>query len=375
MNRTTPGAVFGAAVKALAAAGIDFSSTPAELERALAERQGARRYARHAATFDRYAAGEVDARALYATLRDLDEALLFQSYDAATLAATTTHLALAAILPAPRGARVVELGAFTGVAAAAFARLRPDLSFVACDRLAPLLRSASARFGGRRLRFLAASYAALAAGSVSAPRADVVVSACGLNAAAAEASYSLRSALDPEAPLHRAARAEAAPLFRAARRCGGPSAIHVHVVRAPRAARGYAYLDAAVAAGFSFDAARSRRFVVGDDAFLLLALAPAPSRGAAAKQASALPTPAEFAAFWHRDLPLAAETPHECRDDEAAARYEALPDRRPATAKTLPAARGRAATRRETGTARGFRYEFELAADGAHRLRLFPTRT
>ncbi len=364
--RESAARTFERVTDALADAGLVFGAPEAALDEAAAAVMGPRRFARHQAALAAYADGRADARALYATLRDVREAVLFQSHDAVVLAAAATHVFLSALRDAAPKARIVELGAFSGVMTAAWSELRPDLRFRAFDRHRPLVAAAAAMYGRRDVVFEAASYATLARRPIAkAAAADVVVSTFGINADFVEAPYSLQSLLDRAAPLHAQAKAEARALFRAARRAARDGALSVHVLRAPRIARAFAYLDAATAAGFAFDAEVSKRFLVGDQSFLLLGL-----RAAPADAAIESPSVEAFRAFWRRDLPPPEAAPGDFFDDDAFMLYEALEDRRPGRVRTTAARVGVAATRRESGAARGFRYELVLSSDGAHALRL-----
>ncbi len=364
--RESAARTFERVTDALADAGLVFGAPEAALDEAAAAVMGPRRFARHQAALAAYVDGRADARALYATLRDVREAVLFQSHDAVVAAAAATHVFLSALQDAAPKARVVELGAFSGVMTAAWAELRPDLRYRAFDRHRPLISAAAEMYGRRNIAFEAASYSVLARRPVSrAEAAAVVVSVFGINSDFVEAPYSLRSLLDVEAPLHKQAKSEARDLFRAARRLATEGAVSVHVLRAPRIARAFAYLDAATEAGFAFDADTSKRFMVGDQPFLLLAL-----RAASAKEAA---SPATFRSFWLRDAPPPDAEPGDFFDDDAVLMYESLIDRRAGRSRSTKARARTAATRRESGSARGFRYELVLASDGAHALRLRPT--
>ncbi len=361
--RESAARTFERVTDALADAGLVFGAPEAALDEAAAAVMGPRRFARHQAALAAYVDGRADARALYATLRDVREAVLFQSHDAVVAAAAATHVFLSALQDAAPKARVVELGAFSGVMTAAWAELRPDLRYGAFDRHRPLISAAAEMYGRRNIKFEAASYSVLARRPVSrAEAAAVVVSVFGINADFVEAPYSLRSLLDVEAPLHKQAKSEARDLFRAARRRASDDALSVHVLRAPRIARAFAYLDAATEAGFAFDADKSKRFMVGDQPFLLLALRVAPVKAAASAET--------FRSFWIRDTPPPDAAPGDFFDDDAVLMYESLIDRRPIRSRATAARAGTAATRREFGSARGFRYELVLGSDGTHALRL-----
>jgi hypothetical protein len=349
--------------RALIDAGLRFDLSPAALQSALRKSLGARAFAEFEAERDAYETGWVPAAEIYRRLPDAEAAALFQSGQAKMVLDAGARLFDSAVARAPRGAKVVELGAWHGAFAAAVAALRPDLRCVALDRAANLVRAGKAVFSRPNLVVARYDYAAPSPPK-AAQDADVVLGLCPVDFLFGEPDHPLRGLDCRGSAVHAETVREASPFFAAARAVLRPGGVCSAVFRAPNRARGLAVVDAAAAAGFAFAPRRAARFKVGGAPLLVATwrLGPAPAPG---------PSEAAFRRFWARDLAARPAPRALYRGDEALDVHAALPRRRVVAETFVEAAPGVVA-REERGFARGCEYRLRQAEDGCHELRVRP---
>jgi hypothetical protein len=342
----------------LAENGLRFGVSGEALERALETKLGPRRFAAYLARSDAYARGLLPARAFYAVVRDAEEAALFQSHQADLVATLGARLFDVAIDPLRAGARVVELGAWHGALADAYAALRPDLRVAAIEREPRLVSAGRARFRRRNLTLVRGTYRTP---PKEARAASAVVSCLGVDFAFGEAEHPLSGFGVRGSPIHVATRREAAPLFFAARRVLREGATCAVALRAHNRGRAIAIVDAAAAHGFDFDFERSDvvRLIGGEILFGVFRRV----RG----DTAALEDEAELLRFLKaRRGPPAAKGGRTFGEDAATA-FEALVDKRPSEEAYVRRDDGVRA-RVEAGVAADGPYAFLQCEDGAHEL-------
>ncbi|HYC76771.1 MAG TPA: class I SAM-dependent methyltransferase, partial [Planctomycetota bacterium] len=302
----------------LRAAGLRDDLDPARLDAALRRTMGPR-YVEYAAAAARYSDGEIPAEAFYATARTFDEAALVQSHQAEIVVAAAARLEDAAIARAPAGARVLELGAWTGAFARALAGARPDLGVVATDRLRAFVAAGAARLKAPNLAFAAWDYRRPPPAALGT--FDLVLTMCGVDYGWGEPSHALDGLEVRGTPVHRATVAESRPLFRAAARVARPRAVCAAVLRLPNVARLVAAVDAAAAQGWRVDLERSSHLLVDGAVLAVLIFERAPG-------VLAPPSEESLRAFRRRDIPLPRRRTGRFQGDDALEIHAALAGRR-----------------------------------------------
>ena len=351
----------GARLKSrLARNGLRFGVGADALTEAFREKVGGRRFARYLRLAEAFSSGAASASEFYGIVGDAEEAALFQSFQAPLVAAVGRRLYEAAVAPLPAGGRLVELGAWHGALADAFAAMRPDVDVVAVEREARVARAGRSRFRRPNLSIVRGSYAAPPR---AARDADAVVSCLGVDFAFGEPPHPLQGGSIRGAPIHAETTREAAPLFDAARKVSKTDAVLAVGLRAPNRGRALAIVDAAAAAGFAFVPRKSDVLVVGGATIFFGVFRRGKSAGPEEMKEDA------FLRFWRSRRPPPKARRGTFVGEDALCAYEALSARRTVSevvvelAPDLPA-------RVETGRARGVSYVFTQAEDGVHELKV-----
>ncbi|MBI5368030.1 MAG: methyltransferase domain-containing protein [Planctomycetes bacterium] len=262
--------------KLLQGLGYRFGKTPDKVDLDLARVLDRERFEKFVQCLRGAQHGTTPVGSIYECFESAEEANLFASRQAdLTL---ETYLAIdGRIAPDLKpGMRVVDLGCWTGGLVAWLAACHTDCSVVGVDRVAKAVEFARAGRPPANTSFAVWDYAATPAPPV-APF-DLLVSCFGIDFAGTARERDPRTplifALDGrglrESPGYRFRRDEAAPYFVGWRRAATAGAVLWAVLRIPSFEKCLAVVDAAQAAGWSFEPVEPATLAVAEESFPIL---------------------------------------------------------------------------------------------------------
>lgn len=240
------------------------------VERRIKELMGARRYARYLATAERVHSGLAPVADLYATATSLDEAAALMSHQTAEALAAAEALYASTTGWIRPGARVADLGCFTGTFTSFLTERHPEAQVVGFDRLPVVVALAASRDASRNnLEYVTWDYRARRAPPL-APF-DVLLSSFGIDFPPTK----IRFSLDPErirsGAEYRKIRQHVSPILTHWRKLATPASRCLAVLRLPHVETLTGVIDASASAGWRWRPEASSHVKVGLESFTLLA--------------------------------------------------------------------------------------------------------
>lgn len=232
---------------------------------------GPARYARYLKTADAVHAGEQPLAALYESVASLEEANLLMSHQAAPMEAAFAALERSARPRFVAGARVGDLGTYTGALASFLALRYPQVAVTGVDRVARLVSLAATRDRGiSNLRYEHLDYAEP---TEARSAFDVLLSSFGIDFPVTDRVHGLTVENLRQGSACEETLGIARSVLRTWRSLAAPGAICRAVLRLSTAESVVAVVDAAREEGWAWQRRRSRHVRVGDESFTLLAWA------------------------------------------------------------------------------------------------------
>lgn len=253
----------------LEAQGFAIGSEHDAIEAGLRDAMGRSRYGRYLRTADSVRRHLSPIDRLYQAARTLEEANLLMSHQAREMRASFLALLRAARPFLVEGAKVADLGTFTGALASFIAREHPGVAVVGIDRLGHLVRLARRRDAAvRNLEYEILDYAKPPRDRPR--RFNVLLSSFGIESPATELDCGLQVTDLRRGRSYEGTRASAAQVLRSWRAMAAPGARLLAVLRLPLVEDVLGVVDAASEAGWAWRRGLSGRVRVGDEMFTRL---------------------------------------------------------------------------------------------------------
>lgn len=353
--------------KLLQERGYRFGKSTEKLRSDLARLLGNERVEAMAVSHLAVARAEEPIGRIYDCLRTAEEANLFASRQADLSLAVYGELGERLAGDVKPGARIVDLGCWSGVFASWLAGQHPAARVFGVDRLERALEWSKAGGPPVNAEFAAWDYASAAPPPIAA--CDFLVSAFGLDFAAAARDvdprdppfFSLDAGVPRDSPVYRFRRAEAAPCLAGWRRVARSGAVLWAALRIPTFEKCLAFVDAAHAAGWAWEPTQPSKLRTEDEAIPLLRLR-------AGEPVD--PPDADLLLSWWAEKEIQAFFARPIEGDLALALYRSLGGRR--VLAVDDSTTGRLVVRRELGVAGALAYVLVQGSSGSPLLFVHP---